>query len=1009
MALRTPFRVGVLAAFVSSLAFALLVVLLAPPLRGLLDDRSAPTSSATVARDYASLPQRFEPNRGQSDPRVDFLSHGRGYSLFLAGGDATLVLGREGHHGKATALRMALAGASPGAVASGAGRLPGGVNYLRGHHPSARQTAIPTYRGVSYHGVYPGVDLRYYGSQRKLEYDFSLAPHADPSRIALDFSGTRAVDLAPNGDLLLRLSGGTLRERAPVAFQRIGGERRVVDARYVVHGSRVSFALGAYDRSRPLTIDPVVLTYSTYLGGGTDEQGYGIAVDSAGSAYVGGWTSSTNFPATAGAWNTSKNGLEDAFVAKLAPDGRSLVYATYIGGTDQDLATGLAVDSTGSAYLTGRTLGSDFPVTTGAAQDTAPGGPADAFVTKLTPSGAGLAYSTYLGGADQDNGEAIAVDSAGAAYVTGFADSSDFPTKPTVGAYDTTLGGTRDDFVTKVAPDGKSFPYSTYLGGSGDEGSCTCGIAVDSAGSAYVTGTTKSTNFPTTVSAFDTTLGGTSDFYVTKLAPDGKSLAYSTYLGGTGTETGVFGDIAIDSVGSAYVTGDTSSTDFPTKPTVGAYDTTLGGTSDAFVTKLAPNGQSLPYSTYLGGGSDEFGSGIAVDSAGAAYLTGSTFSTNFPTTTGARDTTLGGSSDAFYAKLASNGQSLADSTYLGGGATEFARRIAIDSAGSAYLTGLTQSGDFPTTPSPLDGTLGGSNDAYISKLGASGPPPLPQCSDGVDNDGDGKTDYPADPGCTSAADDSESPNPSSPTAPGIAAVPAQCADGRDNDSDGAIDKQDPGCSSATDNNEADESLNDLVLCGRRQISLVRADVKGRKVALSGLVAQKLAGKPVQIFATYGGGKSRSGRFTRLASTKSDSSGRFAASVRRPPGRLFAKARYLAQVEGARSVALKLPQSLASSSVKQAGQQIEVKGKVKRPLLGSRNAVTIKRLVCGRYQTVGSAKPGKSGSYVVRFPAPTLGAAALYRAEAKVLARPGSKRYVKQFARAVGIQLTGQTG
>jgi hypothetical protein len=688
-------------------------------------------SSATIARDYASLPQSFEPNRGQADPRVDFLSRGRGFSLFLAGGDATLLLSRQADRGKATVLRMELAGASPTALATGAGRLPGAVNYIRGVRPSASQTAIPTYRGVSYRGVYPGVDLRYYGSQRKLEYDFSLAPRADPSRIALDFDGARAVDLAPNGDLLLRLPGGTLRERAPVAFQRIGGERRAVDARYVVHGSRASFALGAYDRSRPLTIDPVVLTYSTYLGGTGAEQGYGIAVDSAGSAYVGGWTDSTNFPATTGAWDESENGDADAFVAKLAPDGRSLIYATYLGGTDQDLGTGIAIDSLGSAYLTGRTLGSDFPVTTGAAQDTAPGGSADAFVTKLTPNGAGLAYSTYLGGGDQDNGEAIAVDSAGAAYVTGFADSSDFPTEPTVGAYDTTLGGTRDNFVTKVAPDGKSFPYSTYLGGSVDEGTCTCGIAVDSAGSAYVTGTTESTDFPTepTVGAYDTTLGGTRDAYVTKLAPDGKSLAYSTYLGGTGTEQGVFGDIAIDSAGSAYVIGDTASTNFPTEPTPGAYDNTLGGTSDAYVSKLAPNGQSLAYSTYLGGGSDEFGSGIAVDSAGSAYLNGSTFSTNFPTTAGARDTTLGGSSDAFFAKLAPDGQSLADSTYLGGGGTEFARRIAIDSGGSAYLTGFTESADFPTTAGAFDTSLGGAGDGFVSKLGAA-PPPEPPCPDG---------------------------------------------------------------------------------------------------------------------------------------------------------------------------------------------------------------------------------------------------------------------------------------
>ena len=246
---------------------------------GLGGGSAGPIRTASLARGYASLPQRFEANRGQSDPRVDFLSHGRGYSLFLSHGDATLLLDAYGRHGRPTALRVRLAGARPAVKASGTGRLPGTVNYLRGRHPADGQTAIPTYRGVVYRGAYPGIDARYYGSQNRLEYDFDLAPHADPSRIVLDVSGARRVELAANGDLRLRLALGTLRERAPVAFQRVAGARRPVAVRYVVRGDRVSFALGAYDRSLPLTIDPVVLAYATYLGGGVDDFGQAIAVD----------------------------------------------------------------------------------------------------------------------------------------------------------------------------------------------------------------------------------------------------------------------------------------------------------------------------------------------------------------------------------------------------------------------------------------------------------------------------------------------------------------------------------------------------------------------------------------------------------------------------------------------------------------------------------------------------------------------------------------------------------
>lgn len=315
----------------------------------------------------------------------------------------------------------------------------------------------------------------------------------------------------------------------------------------------------------------------------------------------------------------------------------------------------------------------------------------------------------------------------------------------------------------------------------------------------------------------------------------------------------------------------------------------------------------------------------------------------------------------------------------------------------------------------FDGGGGNLVGSFTRRLNYGVVPPSPQCSDGVDNDGDGRVDFPADPGCSSASDDSESPDPSSvppaaaaPTSPpGKASFTPQCADGRDNDGDGAIDLKDPGCGTAGDNNEADESVGDLVLCGRRQISLVRADAKGPEVVLSGLVAQRLAGRAVQIFANYGARKARGARLARLATVKAGSDGQFTARVARPPTRLFNTSRFEARVGKSRSAALKLPQSLASSSVRKAGHEIEVRGAVKRSLLGKRNVVVVKRLVCGHYQTVGQVKPAKSGAYAVRFAAPRLATAALYRAQARVLAKPHAKRYVQQFARAIGITLTGQ--
>jgi hypothetical protein len=391
------------------------------------------------------------------------------------------------------------------------------------------------------------------------------------------------------------------------------------------------------------------LLYSTYLGSSGADIGTGIAVDAFGSAYVTGSiqfygaSSSANFPTTVGAFATSwKGGYYEAFVTKLEPGGAALAYSTYLGGSGWDFARGIAVDGLGSAYVTGQTDAfGDFPTTAGAV-DATQNGANDAFVTKLSPSGAALEYSTYLGGGLDEYGASIAVDAGGAAYVTGPTNSTDFPT--TAGAYATSsFGG--DLFVAKLDAGGAALAYSTYLGGSSNDypGS----IAVDASGSAYVTGSTASVDFPTTPGAFDTSWNGGYDIFVTNLDPNGAALRYSTYLGGSGDDNGQ--GIAVESAGSVALTGRTSSADFPT--TADALSTAWNGSGDAFIARLDPAGAALAYSTYLGGSSDDSGTGIALDFDGDVYLVGSTDSPDFPTTAGAFDSTADGQSNAFVVKL----------------------------------------------------------------------------------------------------------------------------------------------------------------------------------------------------------------------------------------------------------------------------------------------------------------------------------------------------------------------
>ena len=721
---------------------------------------ATPDRQAAVARAYAKLPLRFEQNRGQTDPRVRFLARGAGYTMFLTPREAVLSLTggeRSGSAGAASrrgassargaVVRLRLLGGARNPRVEGVGRLPGVSNYLRARDRGGPHKGVPGYSRVRYRGVYPGVDLDFYGRQGRLEYDFRVAPRADPRAIGFSVTGARGLELDRAGNLVISTAAGRVRQLRPVVYQRIAGRRRAVAGRYVLKGGgRVGFALGSYDRRRALVIDPV-LTYSTYLGGSTGRNVGVVAADASGAAYVGGETSAIDFPTTA--FDRTRGGdpsdsfSADAFVAKLNPAGDALVYSTYLGGNETDAALGIAVDAAGRAYLTGGTNSSDFPTTAGAFQPLAPylltsPSSSSAFVSVLKADGSGLVYSSFLGGStprDPDSlafggGESITVDASGRAYVTGFTTANNFPTKAPPGEtpFQASPRDTvsQDGFVAKLDPGAlgsASLIYSSYLGGDGNDTGL--GIAVDAGGNAYVAGRTLSTDFPTK-NALRGTLGGDEDGFVAKLNATGSALAYSTYLGGTALDSAKA--IALDASGHAYVTGSTESRDFPT---ASAFQPSHAGgpavefINDAFVTKLAPDGQSLSYSSYLGGVGDDVGAAIAVTPSGSAYVAGSADSTqegavpgSFPTVDPVAPFAAEG--DAFVSAVKPDGSGLSFSTYLGGGGGDQVFGLALDPSGNVYVAGEAVSTDFPTrnafqaTSSSLG--VGDRRQAFVAKL-----------------------------------------------------------------------------------------------------------------------------------------------------------------------------------------------------------------------------------------------------------------------------------------------------
>lgn len=670
----------------------------------------------------------FERNDGQIDGAARFIAHARGATVFLTT-SGLVVAPVEERGSRSDALRMTLVGASTEGGFTVSQPLQGRANYFVGSDPAKWRTGIPTFDRVTERAVYPGIDIAYYGVDGQVEYDFLVAPGADPGAIELSFDGAERISLDQAGDLVLATTQGTLRVKAPQAYQEHVGNRRHVDARFVLRANTVRFEVGAFDRTQTLVIDPVI-AYSSYFGGGNDVGlnccghtiGRSIKTDAAGNIYITGHQVQNNaFP------TTITHGTEgEIFVTKFTPDGATLLFSAVIGGTGSDHALDMTVDAAGNAYVVGQSdSANDFPITASAFQQTF-GGVQDAVVLKLSPDGSSLLYSSFLGGPGRDGGRRIAIDPAGNAYVMG-EPAAGFPL---VGnPYQTTLPGQSDLFVAKVNAAGTGLVYSTLLGSSRDD-HFGGDIAVDASGHAYIAGGTNGTDFPTTPGAFDTTKTDFSvEGFIVKLSPDGSSLVFATLLGGADGADLING-IDLDAAGNIYVAGFTEVTDFPVAGTpfqpVKGPDS-LGTTRpDAFVAKLDPTLSMMIAATYLGGSDRDVATGIALDANANVVVAGETFSFDFPTHQPFQAVHAGGSVDAFVTKLSPALSSLVYSSYLGGSGVESGETtdppccpntyLGLDASGNVLLTGRTSSLDFPVTADAYQSQRLGPTNAYIVRI-----------------------------------------------------------------------------------------------------------------------------------------------------------------------------------------------------------------------------------------------------------------------------------------------------
>lgn len=708
-----------------------------------------PTESSTALADHKLS---FVENRGQFDPSVRFRADAGNAVLWFteqavfyhlsasqpiadeAVGSTQIQNPQQFLNSDFHLVKVSFEGSSSNPQISGNEELSAKYNYFIGNDPANWQTSVPLFRKIEYRNLYEGISLVYYGSDAFLEYDFQVAPGANPSQIRLKYEGIDNLTVTENGELELHTPLGIVIEDRPIVYQTTkSGKRTNIQTEYVVGtGNTVSFKLGhGYNPALPLVIDPVI-RYSTLLGGSANDFGRNVAINTSGNAYIVGYTASSNFPlqsAWDGTFSGGGAGSYDAFLTKFKSTGDSLIFSTFFGGsTGEDKAFGIDIDQTGRICVTGSTGSTDFP-TMNAFQASNAGG-FDAFVVRFSINGDSLKLGTYLGGSGTDEGTDIALNSTNVIHIAGYTLSSNFPM---ASAYDNSLGGSKDGFVAKFASSGTTLSFSTYLGGS--SGDDLFGIALDGGDNFYVGGSSASNDFPK-INFYDSSFNGgagAGDVVVAKFPAAGGTPLYATYIGGTADDGAL--DIAVDVLNRAYVCGYTASSSYPI---INYADSTFQGSFEGFVTRLSSAGTSLSYSTFLGGSLNDFVNSIAVDGFGQAYVTGNTSSTSaFPLVDAFR-TNVVGTNDAFISCLNLAGNSFVYSTLLGGQFSDFGYGITVDvnTDSLAYIAGYTGSGDFPVV-SPFQASISGSADAFLTKISTT-----PFICFDSDNDGFGDPGHP---------------------------------------------------------------------------------------------------------------------------------------------------------------------------------------------------------------------------------------------------------------------------
>ena len=620
-------------------------------------------------------------------------------------------------------VKMTLQNIAPGSSPLGKVKSAGKYNYFLGDDPSKWAEDVELYKEVYVKNIYKGIDVRYYFDQGSIRYDYIVQPGADVNMIKMVFEGTDKIYLNRPDELVMHTRFGAVKQTGLEAYQKNNGQKQAITSRFMQDADgKIHFDVGNYDKTRPLVIDP--LLYSTFIGGTGTESSSGIVLDGSGNAIITGTGYSTDFPTKPGSYSETPVGGWDVFVTKLNSNGSGLIYSTFIGGMYDDGSNSIAIDNTGSVYITGSTASFDYPTTPGAFDETGNSEwvcdeeyncyRSDVFVTKLNSSGSALQYSTFIGGLAYQAGTSIAVDNNHNVYITGYTSSADFPTTP--GSFDETFNSSYDVFIVKLNSSGSSLLYSSFAGGDSDDYGSS--IIADANGNAYLTGYTQSLNFPVTPGAYDETLNGGYDAFVMKLNNAGAGMIYSTYVGSNDYDFPY--SVALDGSGSVFISGSSWGSNYPVTP--GAYDESFNGITDVFVTRLNSSGSALMYSTFIGSSFEEGAYSLALDGNGNAYVTGYMYVypgnfSNYPVTAGAFDLTFnGGIYDAFISVLNSNGSDLLYSTFLGGSVYDIASAIATDVNGHIFVTGYTFSPEYPTTPGGFDQTYNDMWDVFVTKL-----------------------------------------------------------------------------------------------------------------------------------------------------------------------------------------------------------------------------------------------------------------------------------------------------